>query len=201
MKIARASAATTLLLLVFAMVATMSAGVRGQVGPASENGGGLSPAQARKQVDDIAKDVREARAAAARIGDKALRERIERLLGQAELRARDLSDQLARARGPRAPAAPVPLSSAEFDKLLKGLRKEPFDEGRLKYVENFASKAPLYCEQGAALLKCFAFDEGRVKAAKLLYPVLVDPRNFNDMLDTFVFDRFKAEVRKAVGLK
>jgi hypothetical protein len=87
------------------------------------------------------------------------------------------------------------------EKLLKGLKQEPFDQGKLTYIENFAAARPLSCEQAATLLKCFAFDEGRIKAVKLLYPRLIDRQNFNDVLSTFVFDKSKAEARKAVGLK
>jgi hypothetical protein len=50
-------------------------------------------------------------------------------------------------------------------------------------------------------LKCFAFDEGRIKAIKVLYPKLIDRQNFNDVLNAFVFDNSKADARKAVGLK
>ena len=50
-------------------------------------------------------------------------------------------------------------------------------------------------------MKCFTFDEGRIKAAKVLYPKLVDRHNFHDVLDVFIFENSKAEARKAVGLK
>jgi hypothetical protein len=162
--------------------------------------GGITPVQARREVDQIAKDLREARALNHGIADTALREKMELILSRAELRARDLSERLAKASVAQPkPAAPVALPAPDFEKLLKGLKQEAFDEGKFTYVENFASKAPLSCAQVATLLKCFAFDEGRLKAVKLLYPKLVDPQNFNDVLNAFVFK--KAEARKAVGLK
>ncbi len=59
-----------------------------------------------------------------RIGDKAIREKLELVLSQAELRARDLSDELARARPAQSqPAAPAAMAGADFDKLLKGLKE------------------------------------------------------------------------------
>jgi predicted nucleic acid-binding protein len=120
-----------------------------------------------------------------------------------QLRARDLADDLARTRPPLASQSPaaIALPAKDFDKILNGLKKEAFDEGKLTYVENFAATRPLSCERAAALLKCFTFDEGRVKAVKVLSPKLIDRHNFNDVLNTFVFESSKAEARKAVGLK
>ena len=160
--------------------------------------GGITPLQARKELDQIIGDLREARTLALKIGDKAIRDKMGLILNRAELRARDLSDDLAQARPAQSQTA---LPAADFEKLLKGLKQEPFDQGKLTYIENFATARPLNCEQAATLLKCFAFDEGRIKAIKVLYPKLIDRQNFNDVLNTFVFDKSKAEARKAVGLK
>ena len=202
MTIARGFAAFAAFSTVVALALTTSSGGLAQTAPAPGNSGALTPAEARRRVDDITKDLREARAAAARVGDKALREKLERLLGQAELRARDLSEELARARAAQSPTpATMPLPAADLERLVAGLKKEPFDEGKLTFVENFAARRPLSCQQAATLLRCFTFDEGRVKAVKLLYPKLLDPQNFHDVLGVFVFDRSKAEARKSVGLK
>jgi hypothetical protein len=190
---------TTLMLM---LTVTMSPMSRGQVGPASEKIKGITPARAKTEVDQIARDLGDARKLATKIGDRAIRERMELILSRAELRARDHSNELARARPPQTePPAPVVLSPADFDKLLSGLKKEAFDGGKLTYVENFASKRPLTCEQTASILKCFAFDKDRVNAVKLLYPVIVDRHNFNDVLNAFAFETGKADARKAVGLK
>jgi hypothetical protein len=188
--------------LVASLMLLASPPSRGQARAPSEaaKGGAITPAEARIQVDQIARDLREARTAAGRIGDRALRERIEGLLGRAELRARDLSDELSRARpAPHQPAGPLP--APEFDKLLKGLKAEPFDDGKLTYVENFASRVPLSCAQAATLLGSFAFDEKRIDALKVIYPRLVDPHNLNDVLAVYMFPSSKAAARKAVGLK
>jgi Domain of unknown function (DUF4476) len=172
----------------------------GQDNPAQGKSHVISPAQAREEVDQIVKDLREARAIAAKVGDKATREKLELILGQAELRARNLSDDLAKAK-PAPPPAPVPLTAADLDKLVNGLEKEAFDPGKFTYLENFGATTQMTCQQAARLLKCFTFDDHRVKGAKLLYPKLVDRQNFNDVLDTFTFDVNKAAARKSVGLK
>jgi Domain of unknown function (DUF4476) len=171
---------------------------RGQTAPAPGRVGEMTPQQARREVDQITKDLREARALSRSIAEKSVREQMERLLSRAELRARDLSDALAKAGRPQ-PAAPAAISAADFERLLNGLKQEAFDDRKFTYIENFASKAPLSCAQATVLLKSFAFDDGRLKAVKLLYPKLVDPQNFNDVLSAFVFK--KAEARNAVGLK
>jgi hypothetical protein len=171
----------------------------GQDRPSQGRSGAITPAQAREEVDQIVKDLREARATALSVGDKPTREKLELILSRAELRARNLSDDLARAKP--APVAPPILSAADLDKLVNGLSKEPFDPGKVIYLENFGASNPLTCQQAAKLLKGFTFDEGRIKAAKLLYPKLVDRQNFNEVLDTFVFETNKAAARNAVGLK
>jgi hypothetical protein len=184
--------------VVVTLAAAMSPISRGQAGPPPRKSGGITPLQARKEVDQIIGDLREARTLAVKIGDKAIRDKMELILNRAELRARDLSDDLAQAR----PAQPLTaLPAADFEKLLKGLKQEPFDQGKLTYIENFATERPLNCEQAATLLKCFAFDDVRIKAVKVLYPKLIDRQNFNDVLSAFAFESNKAAARKAVGLK
>ena len=198
MKIARPLAAAACTAVVITLAAAMSPISRGQAGPPPRKSGGITPLQARKEVDQIIGDLREARTLALKIGDKATRDKMGLILSRAELRARDLSDDLAQSRPAQSQTA---LPAADFEKLLKGLKQEPFDQGKLTYIENFATARPLNCEQAATLLKCFAFDEGRIKAIKVLYPKLIDRQNFNDVLNAFVFDNSKADARKAVGLK
>jgi hypothetical protein len=174
----------------------------GQVTPRPDGVGPISPAQARARADEIVIDLRAAAAEARKIGDRALRERIELRLSRAELKARELADELSRVRPAAAGGgALLPLSDPEFDKLLQGVKKEPFDDGKLTYIENFATVRPLSCRQAASLLKAFSFDEKRILAAKSLYPLLLDRQIFNDVLGVFTFDSSKAQARKAVGLK
>ncbi|MFO0889728.1 MAG: DUF4476 domain-containing protein [Isosphaeraceae bacterium] len=183
------------------MAVTMGPGLRAQVGAPRAGAGGITPAQARGKVDDIADDLRQARAAAGRIGDRAVRSRVEGLIRRAEQKARDLSEELARSQAARAQAPPTPLAAADFEKLLKGLKAENFDDGKLTFIQNFVAKAPLTCEQAAALLKAFSFDDKRIDALKAIYPKLVDPHNLNEVLAVYSFSSSRAEARKAVGLK
>jgi hypothetical protein len=199
MNFARPWLAATSLAALLTLGPTVGPPTEGQDTPPQQKAGAITPAKAREEVDEIVKDLREARLIAARVGDKATRDKLDLILGQAEARARNLSDELARAKS--APLAPPILSADDLDKLVKGLAKEPFDPGKLTYLENFGASNPLTCQQAARLLKGFTFDEGRIKAAALLYPKLVDRQNFNEVLNTFVFDTNKAAARKAVGLK
>jgi hypothetical protein len=201
MKIAYPLAATGTAVVITLAVAMTPAG-RGQPVSPPKKSGGITPLQARNQVDQLIKDLREARALTPKIGDRAIREKMELILNRAELRARDLSDELARARPAQSQAtAPAALPTAAFESLLKGLKRETFDSGKATYIENFAVTRPMSCEQAAALLKCFDFDKERIRAAELLYPHLVDRENFHEVLKVFVFDSSKNEVKKAVGLK
>jgi hypothetical protein len=199
MKFARIWLAATGLAALFALGVSLGPPTRGQDRPSQEKRGTITPARAREEVDQIVKDLREARTIAQRVGDRPMRDQLELILGRAELRARGLSDDLARAKP--APVAPALLTAADLDKLVNGLSKEPFDPGKFTYLENFGATSPLTSQQAARLLKSFTFDDHRLKAAQLLYPKLVDRQNFNEVLDTFVFDANKAAARKAVGLK
>jgi hypothetical protein len=198
MKTIRLLTATASIVTIIYFASALSPTSRGQTEPRSGRDRPITPAQAREQLDLIGKELREARSIASRIGDKAIRDRLEAILGRAELRTRDLADDLAQVKSTTTPTA---LPEADFDKLLDGLKKEVFDPGKLAFVENFAAGKPLSCQQAAALLKSFNFDELRIKAAKVLYPRLIDRQNFHEVLGTFIFDNNKAEVRKAVGLK
>jgi len=198
MKTVRSLIRLICIIAIFHSTSTLLSVSRAQTGPRSGRSREITPAQAREQVDLLAKELRDARSVAARVTDKATREKLESILSQAELRARDLSDDLSQVK----PAQTQPvLSASELDKLLEGIKKEAFDPGKLAYIENFASKRPLTSAQAAALTKCFNFDENRIKAARVLYPKLIDKENFNDVLSTFVFDGSRSEVRKSVGLK
>jgi hypothetical protein len=199
MKFAHPWLAATSIAALLAIGAVLVPPILGQDTPPQSKSGVITPAQAREEVDQIVRDLSKARGVAQKVGDRATREKLELILSQAELRARNLSDDLAKAKA--APMAPPILSAAELDKLVNGLAKEPFDPGKYTYLENFGASSPMTCQQAARLLKSFTFDEQRIKAAKLLYPKLVDRQNFNDVLDTFVFEPNKAAARKAVGLK
>ena len=178
------------------VVSTRGQGPSGGRPPGSR---AITVAQARDAVDQIARDLREARKMTNAIAEKATRDRLELVLARAELRAIDLREELGKVPDP--PAGPRPLTEEEFAHLLKGVSAQPFDKDKLIQIQNFGTARPLTCAQAAGLLKSFNFDEDRGKAAILLYPRLTDRLRFQEVLDVFVFDLNRKKVREAVGLK
>ncbi|MGE3821810.1 MAG: DUF4476 domain-containing protein [Isosphaeraceae bacterium] len=184
-------------------VALWASHASSQPPPGSPPARRISPGQAATDVGAIAEDVAEARRLVARVGDRALRDRIDLLLARAELNARGLRDKLAAASAMPAPAVapPVAMAPEKFQEFLAALKKNAFDAGKAQFIEDFARGQWFSCDQATTLLKEFSFDEHRVKAAVALHPRLVDPGDFFKVLDVFTFDSGKQAVRKAIGLR
>jgi Domain of unknown function (DUF4476) len=155
-------------------------------------------AAAASAAKDVAADLREARDLLKKVSDRRTRERLELLLTRAELRAGEIQQNLAAL---SVPAKPLPLSDDEFRRLLKSLKAESFDKGKLTFIENFVKTRHLTCGQARQMLQAFDFDTERVPAAVALYPRLTDPDNFYTVLEVFTFDTGKKAVRDKLKLK
>ena len=150
------------------------------------------------QVADLQRNIKEARKLLADINDRALREQLELLLSRAALIAEDLSEPLATSPRDR---RKLPISDADFAKLLKNLKGQSFDEQKMVFVETFVKGRPLNCQQATELLKTFSFDDGRIASAVILYPGLVDAENFFEVLKIFPFESTRKQVMEAVKKK
>lgn len=156
---------------------------------------GRAHVRAAATVDGLKKDLREARRLLIDVNDRKLRDQLELLLSRAALKADDLEELLAGSSRGRARLA---MTDEAFAKLLKSLKEQSFDEQKVEFIETFVKDRPLNCGQAAELLKTLSFDEGRVKAAIILYPGLVDSENFFEVLKVFPFESSREEVMKAV---
>jgi hypothetical protein len=149
-------------------------------------------------VADLQRNIRDARKLLSDINDRELRERLELLLSRAALIAEDLGEPLTNSsRG----GQKLPVSDADFAKLLKNLKDQSFDEQKAEFVKSFVAGRPLNCEQAAEILKTFSFDDGRIASAVILYPSLVDPANFFEALKVFSFESTRKQVMDAVRKK
>jgi hypothetical protein len=155
-------------------------------------------AAAEAAARDVAENLRDAREAVKQISDKRARQQLELLLTRAELRNRDVRDNLAALEGP---ARPVIISDDDFARLLRGLAAGPFDNDRVTFVENFARARTFTSAHVREIARTFQFDDGRGKAAVLLYPRVVDPENFFTVLEVFTFDANRKAVREKLKLK
>ncbi len=146
-------------------------------------------------VDGLKKDLRDARRLLVDVNDRKLRDQLELLLSRAALKAEDLEDFFA---GSSRGGAKLPISDADFAKLLKNLKEQAFDEQKVEFIETFAKGRPLSCAQATELLKTLAFDDGRIKAAIILHPGLVDAENFFEVLKVFPFESSRKQVMEAI---
>ncbi len=136
----------------------------------------------------IAADLREARGLLKGVSDKTTREKLELLIGRAELAAKDLQVDLA------ANAPVVGLSKDDFAKLLKGIKDQSFDDGKRKYLEALPKTTRITSAQAKDLLATFSFDRDRVPAGVHLHSMVVDPELFVTVLDAFTFKSSKDEL-------
>ena len=136
----------------------------------------------------IAADLKEARGLLKDVSDRKAREKLELLIGRAELAAKDLQAELAAA----APLAA--LSKEDFAKILKGLKDQSFDDGKMKYVSAMPKSTRITSAQAKEMLASFSFDRDRIAAAVALHVLVVDPELFVTVLDAFSFKSSKDEV-------
>jgi hypothetical protein len=155
-------------------------------------------AKAQDALQQMTLDLREARGLAAAIQDKKVRARMEELIAEMEKRCDDLKQQVAVLSG--APARTA-IGQAELDKFTKALQAQPFDDGKMAILKDFAKGNSFTSAQAAALVKQFVFPKGQGDAAILLHPRLIDPSNFYEVLGVLTFESDKNRVRQALGLK
>jgi hypothetical protein len=148
-------------------------------------------------VKELSDNLREARDLLKKIGDKALREKLELAILRAEAKAAEIDKELAKLQ----PGQPGAMPADEFAKVLKGLKAESFDDGKVTFVKGLGTTPRFSCAQAKEMLATFSFDGGREKAAVMLHPQVVDPGNFFLALEAFTFESSKNKVREQLKLK
>lgn len=146
-------------------------------------------------LSKITADLKEARGLLKDVSDRKTREKLELLITRAELAAKDLQKELAT-------LVPVGgMAKEDFAKVLKGLKDQSFDDGKMKYVNGLAKTTRLTSAQVKEMLAAFSFDRDRVTAAVTLHPMVVDPELFVTVLDAFSFKSSKDEVLSKIKAK
>jgi prepilin-type processing-associated H-X9-DG protein len=112
-----------------------------------------------------------------------------------------LSRTQVRARATIAGGEPLALSPERFAEVLKSLRAETFDTGKLSFIRSLESSQGFTSLQVRQLLEDFDFDNDRVDAAVLLHPHVVDPENFFMVLEAFTFDDGRRKVRERLKMQ
>ncbi len=89
---------------------------------------------------------------------------------------------------------PKPMDEISFSKLINSMKKEAFEDTRLKILKLSAKKNYFTTSQLKRILEVFTFEDNKVKAFKIVYPRLVDKENVHDVLDSFKFSSTKDEI-------
>jgi hypothetical protein len=144
-------------------------------------------------AQQIAADIREAQALLPKTNTKSGREKLELVLTRLELRSTELQKELAAMSKTGKPQA---ITSEQLALILKGIKAEPFDSGRLSFVDGLGKSRRYTSSQVKTILKEFVSDDDRVKAAVLLFPQVIDPDNFLVVYDVFTFDSGRASLRE-----
>lgn len=160
------------------------------VGSNIPGAGPQAPASWNKTLQDIQLDLREAKGLAAAIRETKARKSMDNVLARIERHLEQLRRELP-------PVQPTiqPLLPADFDKLVASVKKESFDDNRLSVLKLGIANSLFTCEQAKILVKCFSFSQGQKDATYLLYPLVVDPRNFSTVIEALTFPGDRQEVR------
>jgi len=149
-------------------------------------------------VKEITDTLKEARGVLKQVTDKATREKLELLIGRAELKAAELEKELAGLK----PSVAKSMTDADFAVILKGLNAESFDSGKIKYVKAINPMARFTTAQAKQILAAFSFDTDRIEAGVILYPLVVDQVIFLPQVGvTFSFDSGRNALRDRINKK
>ena len=83
------------------------------------------------------------------------------------------------------------MERTEFDQFKQSLRKESFDETRLRIAKQFVSNNYFNAAQVKELVGLFSFEESRLEIAKYAYDYTVDKGNYFVVSDAFSFSSSK----------
>jgi hypothetical protein len=147
----------------------------------------------KNTMQSVTDDLREARITLKKVADKEVRERLELLIGRAELQLSDLRKDL-----PLVATVPTSkgMSDADFARLLKSIKGLSFDDQKLDLLRDLGKTPRFTASQVRELVQTFSFDDKRVEAAVLLHPFLQDAENFYQVLEVFTFDSHRNAVRE-----
>lgn len=95
----------------------------------------------------------------------------------------------------------VALSKDDFAKLLAAMKKEAFEDKRLKVLSLAAKSNYFNVEQVGALVDAFEFGEGKTNALKTVSKRIIDPENNHLILSHFTFDDDKDAAEEILAAK
>jgi hypothetical protein len=160
----------------------------------------LAQTKPQEELQQLMLDLRELKGLVGGVTDKVLRDRMEKSVLNLETRVGALQKALGGGGGSPEPAKKA-VADADFQKFLSAVKKQAFDDEKLKLLKDYVKGNWFSCAQAATLVKQFSFSDGQVQSAVALHPRLVDPANFFEVLGVLTFDSDKKKIRDTLGLK
>jgi hypothetical protein len=96
------------------------------------------------------------------------------------------------------PRAQGPMSHEELQNLLSQLKDTAFADAQLGLVRDAARRNRFETNQVVKIMKLFTFGKDQVEAGAILYPKVIDKKNFFNVYQVFTFDSDKAALRQKV---
>lgn len=95
---------------------------------------------------------------------------------------------------------PPPLSDSEFADLLKAIRRENFDDGRLAMGRQAftSARGRISAKQVRDVVKLMSFEDGRLGLAKAGYECVRDPWNYHVVYEAFSFSSSREELARCI---
>ncbi|MEZ4264935.1 MAG: DUF4476 domain-containing protein [Myxococcota bacterium] len=103
---------------------------------------------------------------------------------------------------PPPPPAPVveAMGDADFQALVKTVKKQAFEETQLNYLRDVMRTNPWFTTgQAVAMMKVFAFSSGQVEAGALMCKRIIEPNAFLRMVELLTWDSDRDALRTRTG--
>jgi hypothetical protein len=158
-----------------------------------------------KQIRQILADARETlaelRGLAAAQKDYIARRQLLRRADALRRQLHRLHRALALAEAETAPPEPAvqPMAAEAFDALIASLKAESFAKGKVRLVREAAAHHAFSVAQVKRVMKQFSFADGKVEAAALMHPKLVDPESFFQVYGQLKFESDKRKLRQRIA--
>jgi hypothetical protein len=95
---------------------------------------------------------------------------------------------------------PVAVDGARLRAVKRAIEDAPFKEGKMQVLTEQLRDTQVSSEQVGELIQLFAFSRDKVETLVFLYPRLVDPDRFDELLSTLKFASDRLAVRQRLGL-
>jgi septal ring factor EnvC (AmiA/AmiB activator) len=155
--------------------------------------------QVQDTINSLARDIAEAKDLAALVSDKTLRSKMEKNIARMEVRLEELQKQLG---GIITVPNPTAISDADFNKLLKAVKGEAFDDKKVTLIKDFLRAGAFFNSgQMIKLLKEVKGGDAQVDTVVLLAQRMTDQQNINDVIDAVTFNSDKEKIRQQLRIK